>query len=312
MSQMKAQVDKLLTNVSNGYFPEGLVSEKILPQIEVAQDSGILGYYGKNHLRLENSVVGGEGRARKVKSMVYNVDRTYLIQPHELQGEVTESDYRNVELPFDAEKDETLGLTTLIALEKENVIASALQSSSILTQNVTLSGTSQFSDYNNSNPISVVKTAQNAVLAGCGKMPNKAIVPALVANTLRYHPQVLQNLGFAQNRAGQLTNQELAKFLNVEEIFIPDAAYNSAKEGQADVMAQIWGKHITFLVAPKAAGKYQVSLGYYLKRSGIAARRVKKWNIEETFGNTGILVGDYYQFRLVDVTAGYLVKDVIA
>lgn len=311
MSQMKAQVDKLLTNVSNAYFPEGLISEKVLPQIEVAQDSGILGYYGKDHLRLENSVTGGRGRARVVTPITRLVDRTYLIQPHELQGEVTESDYRNVELPFDAEKDETLGLTTLLALEKESLLASALQSSTILTQNITLSGTSKFSDYNNSNPVAVIKNAQNAVLSGCGKMPNKAIVPQLVANTLRYHPQVLQNLGFAQNRAGQLTNDELAKFLNVEEIFIPDAAYNSGKEGQADVMSQLWGNHITFLVAPKSVSKYQVSLGYYIKRSGIAARRVKKWNIEETFGNTGILVGDYYQFRLVDVLAGYLVKDAI-
>jgi len=311
MSQMKAQVDKLLTNVSNGYFPEGLISEKVLPQIEVAQDSGILGYYGKDHLRLENSVTGGRGRARVVTPIVRNVDRTYLIQPHELQGEVTESDYRNVELPFDAEKDETLGLTTLLALEKESLLAASLQSTSILTQNITLAGTSKFSDYANSNPVQVIKNAQNAVLSGCGKMPNKAIVPQLVANTLRYHPQVLQNLGFAQNRAGQLTNDELAKFLNVEEIFVPDAAYNSAKEGQADSMSQLWGSHITFLVAPKQVSKYQVSLGYYIKRSGIAARRVKKWNIEETFGNTGILVGDYYQFRLVDVLAGYLVKDAI-
>ncbi len=311
MSQMKAQVDKLLTNVSNAYVPEGLISEKVLPQIEVAQDSGILGYYGKDHLRLENSVTGGRGRARKVEAITRKVDKTYLIQPHELQGEVTESDYRNVELPFDAEKDETLGLTTLIAIEKEYLLAQSLQSSSILTNGVTLSGTSKFSDYANSNPVQVVKTAQNAVLTACGKMPNKAIVPALVANTLRYHPQVLQNLGFAQNRAGQLTNEELAKFLNVEEIFVPDSAYNAGKEGQSDSMTQIWGNHITFLVAPKAAGKYQVSLGYYIKRSGIAARRVKKWNIEETFGNTGILVGDYYQFRLVDVTAAYLIKDAI-
>ena len=122
MSQMKAQVDKLLSNVSNAYVPEGLIAEKVLPPIEVAQDSGILGYYGKDHLRLENSITGGRGRARKVEAITRKVDKTYLIQPHELQGEVTESDYRNVELPFDAEKDETLGLTTLIAIEKEYLL----------------------------------------------------------------------------------------------------------------------------------------------------------------------------------------------
>jgi hypothetical protein len=310
MSQLNAQVNKLLTNVSNAYIPQGFIAENVLPSIEVKQSSGILGYYGKSHLRLENSIVGGRGKARKVEAIVRNVDRTYLIQAHELQGEVTEDDYANVELPFDAEKDETLGLTSLIAIEKEYLFATSVQNSSIITQNVTLSGTSKFSDYLNSNPIAVVKTGRAAVLSGCGSFPNKAIVPALVADCLSYHPQVLQNLGFAQNRAGQLTHQEIAKFLGVDEIFVPDTAYNSAKEGQTDSMTQIFGNHITFMVCPKAASKHQVSFGYYIKKSG-GTKRVKKWNIEETFGNTGILVGDNYQFRIVDATAAYLIKDCI-
>lgn len=308
----KALVDKLLTNVSNAYFPTGLIAEQIFPELGVAQDSGLIGAYGKAHLRIENSIVAGRGRARTVQPIVREVDTQYLIQPHELQGEVTESDYRNVEQPFDAEKDETNGLTSILMLEKEQLIATPLSSTAIMTQNVTLVGTSQFSDYANSNPLSVFKTAQDTVLDGCGIMPNMAIVSQKVFNTLKYHPQILENLGFAANRAGTLSVAEIASAMGVERLLIGSASYNSSKEGQADTFAQVWGKNVVFLVSPAKPEKYQQSLGYKIQRSGTAVRRVKKWNIEETFGNTGILVGDYYQFRLVDVLCGYLIKDAIA
>jgi len=311
MSQQKAIVDKLLTNVSNAYIPEGLISESVLPSLEVAQDSGIIGGYGKAHLRIENSLVGGKGKARMVEPIVRKTDNTYLIEKHELQSIVTEDDYRNVEQPFDAEKDETLGLTTIIALEKERALASALQSTAVLTQNVTLAGTSKFSDYQNSDPVSVFKNAQNALLDGCGVLGNAAIISQKVFNTLKYHPQILAQLGFAANRAGSLSVEEIAEVLGVKKLWVPNAAYNTAKEGQSDSMSQVWGNDITLLVAPDKAAKYQTSLGYYMKRSGVASRRVKKWAIDDSFGDTGILVGDYYQFRLVDVTAGYLIKSAI-
>lgn len=311
-SQLKAQVNKLLTNVSNAYVPEGLVADLLLPRVEVAQDSGILGYYGKDHLRIEQSYYGGQGKARKVQPIVRKTDRTYLIETHGLQSEITEADYRNVEDPFSAESDEVMGLTTILGLEKEYSIASALGDTAVLTRNTTLAGTSQWSDYNNSNPVKNIKDAQNSVISLSGKKANRAIVPALVANTLRYHPQVLSNLGFSANRAGQLTDQEIANFLGVQKIFIPDANYNTAKEGQADSMTQIWGNNVILYHAPDSPGKLQVTLGYMLVRSGTGGRRVKMWDIPDSFGNKGVLVDDNYQFKLVDTDAAYLIKAAIA
>lgn len=311
MSQMKAQVDKLLTNVSNAYMLQNLIGEQLLPSLPVQQDSGIIAGYGNAHIRLENSLVGGRGRARVVQPIVRKTDQTYLIEPHELQGEVTESDYRNVEQPFDAEKDETQGLTSLILTEKELMAKTAFTSASVITQNVTLSGSSKFSDYGNSNPIAVFKNAQNAVLDGCGMSPNAAVMSRKLFNTLKYHPQILENLGFKQERAGTLSVEEIAKAMNVSKLFIGEAAYNSAKEGQADAFSQIWGADLTFFVRPDSPAKYQVSFGYMIQRAGVQSRRVKKWDIDETFGNKGILVGDYYQYRIVNANAAYLVKDAI-
>lgn len=310
-SQMRAQVDKLLTNVSNIYKPEGFVADKLLTPLPVLQDSGILPSYGNDHLRLVNTNNFGKGRARLVSSISRDITKKYLIIPHELRGEVSEQDYRNVELPYDAEKDETMGLTSLIQVEKEYNLASVLTDTSIITQNTTLSSGTLWSAYSTSNPVADIAAAQAAVFQGCGRPANKAVMSWAVYNILRYHPQVLENLGFKDNRKGTLTSDEIAMFLNVSEVHVAQASYNAAKEGQADNLQPIWGKDLVLLHAPNAAEKQQVSLGYNCYLRG-GQRRVKKWQIDETFGNTGILVGDNYSYEFVNTGAAYLVKNAIA
>jgi hypothetical protein len=311
MAQLKAQVDKLLTNVSSMYLPEGYISEEILPLLSVKQKSGKLGQYGASHLRLEHSLSGGRSAYRRVEPIT-RTSTTYDVESHGLEGLVSEDDYRNVEEPFDAEKDEVTGLSNLIWLNKEMALASALTSTSILTQNTTLTGTGQFSDYSNSDPIGVFKTARQAVYDGCGLPPNKAWMSWEVANTLAYAPAILDALGFAQNRAGQLSDAELAKAMGVEKLYIAKAKYNSAKEGQTASLATIWGKDVGFFYAPDKAAKYQVSLGYRVALSGQEQKRVFKFPVNNPPNSTGILVDDSYDFLISNALAAYLVKAAIA
>lgn len=310
-SQLKAPVEKLLTNVSQALIPEGYVSELVLPVVQSKQKTGKLGKYGQGHLRIEHSTIGGRGGYRRSEPIIRDSD-TYSIVSNGLEGLVTEDDYDNVELPFDAEKDEVMGLTTQIWLGKENDLASALTSTAVITQNTTLSGTAQFSDYANSDPLDKFKTARLAIRNGCGLPPNFAVMDWSVANTLAYHPGILEALGFTMNRAGQLSDAELAKAMGVEKLYIAKAVYNSAKEGQTDSLGAVWGKHIVFGVAPSAAAPYQVSLGYRVVLSGRPQRRVFKHPVSNPPNSTAVLVDDSYQFLIQNAGAGYLIKNAIA
>ena len=311
MSQMKAIVDKLLTNVSQAYVPEGYISESILPNLQVKQKTGKIGKYGLNHLRIVNAKMGGRGRAARFEPIVRDSD-LYSIESHGLEGLVVEDDYANVEEPFDAEKDETLGLTTTLWTAKEYAIASVLFDTSVITQNITLvAATDKFSDYVNSKPLENFRDGQNVILDGCGKMPNRAIMSQKVFNTLKYHPAILRSLGFADNRAGTLKIAEVAHALGVDMLHIGDAAFNNAKLGQADSLEQIWGDSILMYYAPKTAAKYQQSLGYYMTMKSRGARRVYKFTVNNPPGSKGIIVQDDYQFALTNVKCAYLIKDVL-
>jgi len=311
MAQLTAIVDKLLTNVSSAYIPDGYISEQILPAIKVKQKTGLLAKYGDQHLRIETTVMGGRGEARRVESITRSTS-TYSVKSHGLEGMVTQDDKDNVEKPYDAERDEVIGLTTMLWLDKEKALADSLTSTSVLTQNTTLSGTAQFSDYTNSDPISKFKDARGTVYSACGMAPDTALMSWEVFNTLAYHPGILDALGFTQNRAGQLSEPELAKAMGVQRLLIGTAQYNSAAEGQTDVRAAVWGKHIVFAVAPKSAGLYQTSLGYRMELSGRSPRQVFKFSINNPPNSTGIIVQDDYQQLISNAACGYLIEDAIA
>lgn len=312
MAQQKAIQDILLSNVSSGYFPTGFISEDVLPVIRSKEKTGKLGKYGTAHLRVESTIIGGEGRYPRVKVQSRSTD-SYSVEGHGLEGQVTEDDYSNVQQPFDAEKDEVLGLSTTLAVGKEKALGDTLGDTAILTQNTTLVGASQFNDSLNSNPLSVFNTAHLAIKDGCGEVANVAIIPWRVYQKgLKYHPQLLDALGYKDNRPGGIKENELADIFGVERIYIPKASYESAKEGQSSSLAEIWGRNIVFAVLPKTAQKYQVSLGYLVNLLGRDKRRVFKYPTQNPPNGKSILVDDHYDMFISNVGAGYLIKDAIA
>lgn len=311
MSQLKAQVDKLLTNVSSGYFPKNYISEQILPMIQVAQYTGLLGKYGTAHLRIENSVKGGRGKYRQVETRQYSTT-SFNIEGHGLTDIVTDADYRNVEKPFDAEKDTTLALANMLWLEKEKMLADTLSNTAVMTQNVTLAGTDQWSDYANSDPLDDIETGHATILNSTGQTADTAIMSLLVKRKLRYHPQLLDALGFKFDRPGGLKDQELAEVLDVKRILIGDAYYESAKEGQASALAPVWGKHVILAVCPESAQIMQQSLGYMVRLTGTSPRKTYKQAIFNPPGSTEVLVEDEYDMLMSNVLAGYLIKNAIA
>jgi hypothetical protein len=311
MSQMKAIVDKLLSNVSSMHQAKGAIAEQLLAPIKAAQSSGKLAKYGNSHLRIEKSLKGGRGSYRRVEAIVRSTT-DFAIEGHGLEGIVTKDDYKNVETPYDAEKDETLGISSMLLLEKEKTLADTLTSTSIVTQNVTLSGTDQLNDYLNSDPLDVFSDARSAVRSGCGLPPDTAAMDWAVFNKLRYHPQMLDALGYKQARPGGLKAEELAVALEVSRLLIADCIYNSAKEGQSDSLTPVWGKHIVFGVLPTKAETYQTSGGYLVVPAGSEPRKVYKTDNFNPPGSKLILVEDEYDMLISNTGALYLVKDAIA
>jgi hypothetical protein len=262
-------------------------------------------------LRIESRLKGGKGEYKRVETITRSTTG-YSIEGHGLSSIVTMEDFKNVLDPYKAKEDEVLGLTLALQMEKEKALADTLTSSSIITQYQTLSGNAQFSDYLNSDPIGKFSTARSTVRSGCGKAPNVAIMDWAVFNKLRFHPGILDALGFKENRPGGLQEAEMASAMGVSKVIIANASYNSAKEGQTDVLAPCWGKHIVFAVLPDKAQPYQVSLGYLVGYEGQQPRKVYTQALFNPPGSEEVLCEDHYDMLVSNAGAGYLIKDAIA
>lgn len=315
MAQLRAIVDKLLTDVSNGLFQElkSFICEELLTNIGVIQQSGIVGKYGTNHLRVHANSMGGRGEAPRVSLVKTDVSQKYLIDDHGLEEIVTPNDYANFELPFDAERDKVLHLTYAMLVAKEVALATAMGSTAAnLTQNTTLTGTSQFSDFQNSDPITNINTARENIRGLVGFYPNVAWCDAAVYEKLRVHPEIWDRLGFKYNQVGQLTQANVEQALNVDKLLVAKAVYNSASEGQSDTIVPIWGKDLFFGVIAPSSGIMQKSLGYnvYFKKQGM--RQVWKYAINNPPESTGIICKDSYDMLLSDVNCAYAIYSAIA
>lgn len=311
MSYTRALVDKLLTGVSQAYMPTGFIADQVLPTLKSTSQSGKVTKFGNQHLRVVNSIMGGRAGARRIDTRQFASDQFY-VEPHGLEDVIAPEEYGNVQGVFDIEQVVTMQLTTALQMGKEVMLANTLRSTSNLTQNQTLSGTSQFNDYVNSNPVAIFAAAKNAIRAGSGAMADTAIMDYQVADTLRYHPSFVRALGYADNRAGQLTNDELAKVMNVRRVLIADVFYNSSSEGQADALTSVWGKDIIFCAAPNDPAQLQKTLGYWVGLTGEAPRAVYKQPVVNPPNATSIIVKDNYDLILTDLTCGYLIKNAIA
>lgn len=311
MSQLRAIVDKLLTGVSSAYVPKGFICEQVLPTVQSKQYSGLLGKYGTNHLRIENSVKGGRGKYRQVETRVYTTS-SYLIEGHGLEGFVSKEDYANVEEPFDAERDEVMGLSTVLWLEKEKTLADSLSDTAVITQYSTLSGTGQFNDYANSDVLGTTTTAQNTILDAVGVLPNLCIMDVRTWKILRFHPQLLDALGYKWDRPGGLKEDEMARALGVDTVLFGSARYESAKEGQTSSLSAVWGKHLWFMVSPDKPEIMQKSVGYLVRPTGSQPRKVYKQTNFNPPGSTAILCEDEYDMLISDAKCAYLIQNAVA
>jgi len=312
MSQNVAITDKFLTNASNMLLPQNYISEMVLPIVKVKETTGKIANYGDGHLRIENTVHIGEGPYARVDSITRDSDG-YDIVNHGLQGTITDEDFRNVEKPYDARIDETLALTTHLWLGKEKALADTLQDASIITQNSTLAGNAQYNnrDHADSNPIEDMQNARDTILDSVGVSPNVAIMSRKVFNALRFHDQLIRSLGFADNRAGALSGQELAMALELDRIFVGDAIFNSAKQGQTAVIAQVWAKDLIYAKIGPPALRQKV-LGWTITKSGTSPRQVQRMKNFTPRGSEEISVDDNYDQLILNTECAFLIQDAIA
>ncbi len=303
-----SRVDQVLTNLSLDYRPEGHIADMVLTMLPVPKWSGIITGYGTAHLQLYNTRVFDRGSYHTVPTVDRTLNNTYVVDNHGVKDFVTERDREEVEQPFMAKADVTMGLKNLLMTEKEFAIASLMTTASTFAtdNSETLSGDAQWSDYENSDPLEDFKDAITQVWQAAKRIVNTAIIPFDVLQALRFHPKITNVYG-STGKFEAISVDQLKRAIGIPNILIPSAAYVNA----SGVETAFWGKDVAVYHKASFAMKHQRTLGYCVKKTGHESRVFNREPAD--MPNAEMILHDMaYQYKIANGTCGYLIKNAIA
>lgn len=305
-----AKVDKILSQFSQMYRNDNYISEMILPPLKVKEKTGKYAKYGKDNLRVYTDQIY-RAPGTRAKSVDYSVSQgTYSCTEKAVEKKVPDEFKVNTDDPYDAMRDATAVCMDVIWGNQELALQASMSDNTVMTSYTTLSGNSQWSDYANSNPINDISTGIEAIRSATGKRPNVMVLSHDVFMKLKYHPDVREQLKYTNG--GQLNDEMMGSYLkgffNLEKVLVGSAIYNSADEGQADSIADIWSKDAWLLYQNPRPTLMSATFGYTLTD---VPRMVDTYREESTVSD---VVRQRYSYdqNLMDVNLGYLIEDAIS
>jgi hypothetical protein len=290
----------LLSNIAVDFKNREYIAEQILTPVGVPKLMGqYLKWDGGATFKIPRTLYAQDGSANQLELKATKA--SFTLEHHALSAWIDEDEVSQAaEAQIRAMKVEKL--TNGMLLDLELTVAAQLTSTAVLTQNTTLSGTAQWSDYTNSDPIA-------AVMAQCDalpRQPNTFIAGRDVITKLRMHPKVLSSIQYVQ-RAGVAPLEELARLFGVDRVLVGDAFKDTAADGQAATKTRIWGKDaILAYVDPSTPSPLmdQPTLGYLPTLGGGGAPTRRVFTATDPFRGTGA----GREFLKVEMTYGVLVS----
>ncbi len=260
-------VNPELTAIAIGYRnPEAdLIADEVLPRVPTAKKFKYTKYDAAQGYTIPNTLVGRKSEPTMVdfggtevtdECVDYGLDD--LVPNDETDAWEAMPERNNVPSPMAVS---TMLLTHLTQLDREIRVAGVVFAAANYpaANKVTLSGTSQWSDRTNSDPVNAILAALDVPLI----RPNAMVLGRATWTQLRQHPKVVQAIVKQGVSSGMVSRQAVADLFELDRLLIGGAFYNTAKKGAAPTYARAWGKHAALLyVSPTAAQMMQPTFGF--------------------------------------------------
>lgn len=269
MSTVPFPVQPELTAIAIAYRNTRLISDLVLPRVEVGKAE--FKYMKRNMgdgFTVPNTRVGRKSSPNVVETGAVEVPGVCL--DYSLLDYVPQSDIENATAGFQPLDVATEYLTQMIALDREVRTAGLVFDANqyAAANKVTLSGTSQWSDFVNSDPLAGLLGYLDASVM----RPNIMVIGRQAFTRLRQHPKIVKAVLGNAGDSGAASERQLAELFGLDEVLVGEAFVNTAKPGQTVALGRAWGKHCALLhrdsVAARAGG---TTFGFTASFQGLQA-----------------------------------------
>ena len=296
------RINAYLSEVARGYSNSAFIADALFPTIESELEKVDIFEFNKEAfqvynteraIRADSNVVSPKGFNKKSATLTEH-DLAYPIDYRE------EEESKKVKLQLHATNVVTEGLK----LKQEKQCADLVQNPANYAagNKITLSGTSKFTDYTNSNPVGVIEDAKDAIAGKIAQDPNTMVLGHDTWKKLKRHPQI-QGL-ISNNQSKIVTINFLKEIFEIPNIVIGRSVFVD----DTGNFTKIWGDNIVLAYVPSLSSRteYDPSFAYLVKKKN--ALNIDEYRKE---GNKlkYIRATDIYTPFMVGAEAGYLITD---
>jgi hypothetical protein len=160
-------------------------------------------------------------------------------------------------------------------------------------------------------------TAASAIYTSCGKAPNAAAMSWTTFRKIIAAPSIVDRIKYGMPQAAQ--EEVIRNLMGVQFLHICKARYNSANEGAADVIADVWDDSVLYYVKNSSPTPKQMRFGAQYIRTQLYSREYEapqlgsdKPIIMKEMGLWYLLAaGGVVSSSDGDFIAGYLLKNAV-
>lgn len=239
------------TGMAIQYKNKEFIADMVMPRRTVgAEDFKWIKFPKANRFGIKDTKIGRTSYPNQVSfGGTEAADRTI---DYGLEGLVPNKEIKLFSDTYDPLGNMTILTSEIVALGREKRVSDIVfNAATYAAENkVTLAGADQWSDPA-SDPVDQMIEKLDALLV----RPNKAIFGRPVWTKLRKHPKVVAKIFGSSNTTGIVTRQALADALELDEIIVGTPWYQTAKPGQTEAYAELWGKHASFIYQSSVASE---------------------------------------------------------
>lgn len=305
-------IDPVLTSIAQGFKQNNFVGDLLFPQVPVQMRAGKILSFGKEDFMLYASQRAPGENTKRIQvgyssgnfALVdYSLEASLPIELIQEAGEGANG------FSIDMASMSIKKVDAIMALRREKAQADIARTAASYGagNKVTLSGTSQWSDFSGtSDPIASVETAKEAIRAATGKRPNLMIMGPAVMSKLRQHPKIVDRMKYTGRDVA--TAEILASLFGVDRVVVGEGIWAN----DAGVFSDIWGKDVVLaytessgiadMGSPTYGYTYNLG-GYPIVEEAYYDRNAKSWFFPVTRAEAPVLTA---------ASAGYLITNAVA
>lgn len=310
MANTPFPIDPELTGIVIAYKNQDYIADEVFPRVPVGlQDFKYWSYPVEETFAIPDTRVGRRGQPNEIDLTA--TETSASTKDYGLDDPVPQADIDNAPPNHNPVNRSSMQLMDYIMLGRELRAATlAFTAGNYPSGNkVTLSGTDQWSDYTNSDPIDDISVALDACLI----RPNQMVIGQEAWTKLARHPKIMKAVHGNDGDTGIARRQQIAELFELSRgIKVGQSRRNTAKKGQTATLTRVWGKHCALhFIDPNADTRQGITFGLTAQWGS----RIAGSEADSKIGLRGgqrVRVGESVEELIVASQAGYLITDAIA